>query len=91
MSMSLQQSQGSVTRGSLNLSEKGGVEALPAAAQEVSTIMCDNGIVNIGDMDVDVQDKCGQPKKEFQMLSTRWRRWLNFSSGALAGFSCRLA
>jgi hypothetical protein len=31
------------------------------AEQEASTIMCDNGIVNIGDMDVDVQDKCGDP------------------------------
>jgi hypothetical protein len=27
--------------------------------ETASTIMCDNGIVNIGDMDVDVQDKCG--------------------------------
>ena len=31
------------------------------AEEEATTIMCDNGIVNIGDMDVDVQDKCGQP------------------------------
>jgi hypothetical protein len=31
------------------------------AEEEVSTIMCDNGIVNIEDMDVDVQDKCGDP------------------------------
>jgi hypothetical protein len=31
------------------------------AEEEVSTVMCDNGIVNIGDMDVDVQDKCGDP------------------------------
>lgn len=33
-------------------------------AQEASTIMCDNGVVNIGDMDVDVQDKCGQPNSQ---------------------------
>ena len=31
------------------------------ATEEASSIMCDNGIVNIGDMDVDVQDKCGEP------------------------------
>jgi hypothetical protein len=31
------------------------------AKEEVTTIMCDEGIVNIGDMDVDVQDKCGDP------------------------------
>ncbi|MGD2098166.1 MAG: DUF2845 domain-containing protein [Desulfobacterales bacterium] len=31
------------------------------AEEEATTIMCDNGTVNIGDMDVDVQDKCGQP------------------------------
>lgn len=31
------------------------------AAEEASTIMCDNGIVNIGDLDVVVQDKCGEP------------------------------
>jgi hypothetical protein len=34
------------------------------AEEEASTIMCDNGIVNIGDMDVDVQDKCGQPDSQ---------------------------
>ena len=31
------------------------------AAQEASSMMCDEGVVNIGDMDVDVEDKCGQP------------------------------
>ena len=31
------------------------------AEKEASSIMCDNGVVNIGDMNVDVQDKCGQP------------------------------
>lgn len=31
------------------------------ATEEASSIMCDEGVVNIGDIDVDVQDKCGQP------------------------------
>jgi len=31
------------------------------AAEETSTMMCDEGVVNIGDADVDVLDKCGQP------------------------------
>lgn len=26
--------------------------------------MCDTGVVNIGDMDVDVQDRCGQPDSQ---------------------------
>jgi hypothetical protein len=34
------------------------------AAEEASTIMCDEGVVNIGDADVDVQDKCGQPDSQ---------------------------
>ena len=34
------------------------------AAQEATTMMCDEGIVNIGDMDVDVQDKCGEPDSQ---------------------------
>ena len=34
------------------------------AAEEASSIMCDNGIVNVGDMDVDVQDKCGEPNSK---------------------------
>jgi hypothetical protein len=34
------------------------------AAEEASTMMCDEGVVNIGDMDVDVQDKCGQPDSQ---------------------------
>ena len=32
------------------------------AAEETSSIMCDEGVVNIGDMDVDVRGKCGEPK-----------------------------
>jgi hypothetical protein len=31
------------------------------AAEETSSIMCDEGVVNIGDMDVDVRSKCGEP------------------------------
>ena len=31
------------------------------AAEEASTMMCDEGVVNIGDADVDVQEKCGEP------------------------------
>jgi hypothetical protein len=34
------------------------------AKKEASSIMCDNGVVNIGDMNVDVQDKCGQPSSQ---------------------------
>lgn len=34
------------------------------AEETASTIMCDNGMVNIGDMNVDVQDKCGQPDSQ---------------------------
>jgi hypothetical protein len=31
------------------------------AEQEASSIMCDNGLVNIGDMQATVQDTCGEP------------------------------
>jgi len=34
------------------------------AAEEASTMMCDGGIVNIGDADADVQDKCGEPNSQ---------------------------
>ena len=34
------------------------------AAEETSTMMCDGGVVNIGDADIDVQDKCGQPNSQ---------------------------
>jgi len=34
------------------------------ASEETSTMMCDEGVVNIGDADVDVQDKCGQPNSQ---------------------------
>jgi len=34
------------------------------AAEETSTIMCDEGVVNIGDTDTDVRDKCGEPNSQ---------------------------
>ena len=34
------------------------------AAEETSSIMCDNGVVNIGDMQTDVQDACGEPNSQ---------------------------
>jgi hypothetical protein len=34
------------------------------AAEEASSIMCDNGVVNIGDMDVTVQETCGEPESK---------------------------
>ena len=34
------------------------------AAQEASSIMCDNGVVNIGDMEATVQDTCGEPNSK---------------------------
>jgi hypothetical protein len=40
-----------------------GGKASILATEEASSIMCDNGVVNIGDMDVDVQDKCGEPDR----------------------------
>ena len=33
-------------------------------ADEASSIMCDNGEVNIGDAQTDVQDACGQPNSQ---------------------------
>jgi hypothetical protein len=34
------------------------------ASEEASSIMCDNGVVNIGDMEVTVQDTCGEPNNK---------------------------
>jgi hypothetical protein len=34
------------------------------AAQEASSIMCDNGVVNIGDTEATVQDTCGEPNSK---------------------------
>jgi hypothetical protein len=41
-----------------------GGQAGLSAAEEASSIMCDEGVVNIGDMDIDVQDKCGEPNSQ---------------------------
>ena len=38
-----------------------GGQAYLYAAEDASSMMCDEGVVNIGDMDIDVQDKCGVP------------------------------
>jgi hypothetical protein len=32
-----------------------------SAAEETSTMMCDEGVVNIGDTDNDVREKCREP------------------------------
>ena len=34
------------------------------AAEEASTMMCDEGVVNIGDTDANVQEKCGEPNSQ---------------------------
>lgn len=34
------------------------------AAEEASSIMWDNGVVNIGDMNVTLQDTCGEPNSQ---------------------------
>jgi len=41
-----------------------GSQAHLFADEEASSIMCDEGVVNIGDRDVDVQDKCGEPNSQ---------------------------
>lgn len=41
-----------------------GGHAYVFASEEASSIMCDNGVVNIGDLDVDVQAKCGEPNSQ---------------------------
>jgi hypothetical protein len=41
------------------------VSAIPMfAAEETSTMTCDEGVVRIGDADVVVQDTCGQPDNQ---------------------------
>ena len=37
---------------------------LTFAAEEASSIMCDNGTVNIGDLQPTVQDTCGEPNSQ---------------------------
>ena len=34
------------------------------AAEETATMMCDEGVVEIGDTDADVREKCGNPNRE---------------------------
>ena len=34
------------------------------AAKETSTMMCDEGVVNIGATDADVREKCGEPNSQ---------------------------
>jgi hypothetical protein len=34
------------------------------AAEETSSMMCDEGVVNIGNADADVLDTCGQPDSQ---------------------------
>ena len=34
------------------------------AAEETATMMCDEGVVEIGDTDADVREKCGKPNRE---------------------------
>ena len=41
-----------------------GIPGLIFAAEDASTMMCDEGVVNIGDADADVQDKCGEPNNQ---------------------------
>ena len=41
-----------------------GGQATIFAAEEASSIMCDNGMVNIGDTSIAVQDACGQPSSQ---------------------------
>jgi Protein of unknown function (DUF2845) len=41
-----------------------GMSGTVFADEEASSIMCDNGTVNIGDMDADVQDACGEPNSQ---------------------------
>jgi hypothetical protein len=39
------------------------------AAEETATMMCDEGVVEIGDSDADVREKCGKPNRE---STTEW-------------------
>jgi hypothetical protein len=39
------------------------------AAEETATMMCDEGVVEIGDSDADVRQKCGKPNRE---STTEW-------------------
>ena len=41
-----------------------GNPAFVFAAKEIQTMMCHRGVVRIGDTDVEVRDKCGEPNNE---------------------------
>ena len=41
-----------------------GSTSVGLAAEEASTMMCDEGVVNIGDKDADVREKCGEPNSQ---------------------------
>jgi hypothetical protein len=43
---------------------------LAFAAEEASSIMCDNGTVNIGDTQASVQDTCGEPSSQNYELNS---------------------
>ena len=46
------------------------------AAEEASTMMCDEGVVNIGDTDADVQEKCGEPREVLRPDSQDPVKWV---------------
>jgi hypothetical protein len=41
-----------------------GSTSVGLAAEEASTMMCDEGVVNIGATDADVREKCGEPNSQ---------------------------
>jgi hypothetical protein len=41
-----------------------GSTSVGLAAEKTSTMMCDEGVVNIGDRDADVREKCGEPNSQ---------------------------
>jgi len=43
---------------------------LAFASEEASSIMCDNGTVNIGDTQASVQDTCGEPNSQSYELNS---------------------
>jgi len=43
---------------------------LAFASEEASSIMCDNGTVNIGDTQASVQDTCGEPNSQNYELNS---------------------
>ena len=41
-----------------------GSTSVGLAAEEASTMMCDEGVVNIGATDADVRENCGEPNSQ---------------------------